>query len=458
MKEFVAKYPRLGSLFHHNMLMALIAIQYFGFFFDDNLFYLCTALIYAKYVLNSDSITRTATNRILLWFFIAIITAFVIVNLRRMVTFEFLDFSNRDWKIVITPIVCVMIVDSVYSLARFYQVKLHHFSIAILLAIVAGTFAYVAISPEVDHARLFDFSNRRSSGLVTRNVNMADDVYFFLICSILAFSIFCRIQLKYRVILFGVLAILAVYFLAMIMQGQSRGGWLGILAGSGFVMLYAAALKRYVPILIVTVLLVPLLLVRGETLLNRLSFESELRQQVWSQIRETGTIDLDSLQEKDGVSTYSRILSYKNGWDLFTLHPYVGHGWFVPEKMTHMVTYPDLMVKIRHLHNFFLDIAVRQGVFIMLVYLGLILIPVAFLIRTSFLHRRDSRFFYFCSIYLAFSIYLFVENLTNLTFIRSDPGVRIQYILMGIYGLILYESGKRLADHDENATTRRPGS
>jgi len=438
------------GLWGKNLVAFLISIQFFGFFFDDNFFYLATAVLYLKYYLLRNEITKTNINRYLLYAFFGTIAILLAANSMRIVDLSVADFNGRDWRIIVTPIVCLMAVDAVYSLARYYDVQLKDVALWFVLAIIGGTFAFVVWSPEVELSRMLQFGEVRRTGLVDRNPNMADDVYFFLICSMLAFGLFIASRISLRAVLFALCAVLGVYFALLILQGQSRGGWLGMVFGTFFFVVYAALLKRYVAMIVIVAVAIPILLFKGDMLTERLSFEGKLRADIWQQLQTTGSVDLDKLNDADGPSTLRRLKSYSNGWTLLKRAPLTGNGTFNPETMKEFVSYPMILVEIHHLHNFFLDIAVRQGIGVMAVYLMLILSPIYILIRLSYRYRSDFRIFYFLGVFLAFAIYLFIENLTNLTFIRRDPGVRIQYILMGIYGLILAETTRRneLAERD----------
>ena len=440
------------------LIRALLFVSFFGFFYDDNLFYFAFAAFYLIYFFRYRSPQLIdPNNKFILHLFLLFLVLLIFANIHRVFNGTILDFNGRDWRILVHPIVCLMILDAVYSVSRSIKYRCRDVALTIITAIIVGTISYILLfseKPLVDimfgqgdsSSGYFDDDGTyvlRQSGLMDRNVNLVDDVYFFLSCSLAAMLIFVPVRGMPRLLVAALVMAFVIFFLNLVIESQSRSGWVGIVSGAT-VALFLGCLHRrvLVPILIVTTLFL-VAAWKSDKIFTRVTSANAILETVWKQWNTGREAVVPDVTPKRGGAVYERILIYENAWELFKLKPWFGHGGYDPEKQKELVPNPKILVERVHTHNVLIDVTLRQGILVGLVYLIFMGLPILWLIRLGAQNRQNPELYYFCAILLVYAVYVFVQNLFNLSLIRSDPGVRIQYLYFALFGILLSELNSR---------------
>jgi len=437
-------------------IILALGFVYFTFLFDDNLFYLIIFGVYIYYMYVKKSIIGDTFNYFLVILFLLFSIIILGSNISRLIDMSIMEFSGRDWRILIHPLISVMILDAVYSLSRYYKIRIRDVAIVFMLAILTGLLLYAISLPSVELEEMFAAKTLRKSFLVVRNVNLADDVYFFLSCSLLAAAFYLRNRLSFKIAIFAVSAAVIALFLVLVIQGQSRGAWLGIICGIAFVLASSIYYRRFLVPLLALIAIITIATVNINVIAKRLSTEGALFSEILDQWRSQGTLDISKLDSSKKSSTFYRLEAYENAWVLFKLKPWFGHGGFDTEKLKPLVPHKETLVHVHHSHNILMDVTLRQGIGVGIVYLALIFLPIVLLLRLVNRRNKDTKLYYCGSIFLAYSIYVLIENMFDLSFIRSDPGVRILYMLMAWCGLLLAEDKQMSDDSNQPVIGQSP--
>lgn len=420
------------------MIAAVFGTAYFGFFFDDNIFYFVFAAFYGVYAMMRAQFAPDAASTLFYRIFLGFAVILFISNAGRIMDTSISEFSGRDWRITFHPLVVLMILDASYFVVKHFKLNVPALSPYLIAAIIAGTLSFVFLGQDRTLGQILTITSERTSGIIERNFNLADDVYFFLTCSLVSLLLYLKTSRPVFWLTVLVSAALSLYFMLMVVGGQSRAAWLGVLAGVGAATLYGVLHRRYlVPFLLVLITFM-VGIWQYDNIEARVLKEAGIYQELWAQWQASGTIDLEKLDQDKGLSTYLRLQGYENARVLLKDSPWVGHGGFNTEKLKEKVPYGDNLVFIAHTHNIFIDVAIRQGIGVGLVYVILMIFPI---VLSAWMCGKaangDPAHYYFATILLAYAIYVLVENMVDLSYIRSDPGVRIQYLYFGLSGLLL---------------------
>jgi len=92
-------------------IILALGFVYFTFLFDDNLFYLIIFGVYIYYMYVKKSIIGDTFNYFLVILFLLFSIIILGSNISRLIDMSIMEFSGRDWRILIHPLISVMILD-----------------------------------------------------------------------------------------------------------------------------------------------------------------------------------------------------------------------------------------------------------------------------------------------------------------------------------------------------------
>ena len=207
------------------MIAAVFGTAYFGFFFDDNIFYFVFAAFYGVYAMMRAQFAPDAASTLFYRIFLGFAVILFISNAGRIMDTSISEFSGRDWRITFHPLVVLMILDASYFVVKHFKLNVPALSPYLIAAIIAGTLSFVFLGQDRTLGQILTITSERTSGIIERNFNLADDVYFFLTCSLVSLLLYLKTSRPVFWLTVLVSAALSLYFMLMVVGGQSRAAW-----------------------------------------------------------------------------------------------------------------------------------------------------------------------------------------------------------------------------------------
>jgi len=297
---------------------------------------------------------------------------------------------------------------------------------------VAGVLIRFAFAPESLDLNLL-LGAQRASGLFGYNVNLADDIYALLIVIVLASAPAIGNgnggngeRMRNGALIFLLLCIY-VYSVMFFIQGQSRGGWVSFITSLVIIIVISTISKRSIPLSKIALFIgAAILILKIDLVLTRSTEENFL-------INKTYNIAQIMIPESDNniVENYNyvhmgnietRILLWKDALNIIYHNPVRGiTGWNI-EKIYKYSLYPEVTLRYGHYHNLFLDVSVRFGLIMFIIYIIMFAIIIAILVL-SFLSKyeiKDNNGNRIGIICVFFFVYLFTENLFDVNFPQKE--------------------------------------
>ena len=430
-------------------------------------------------------------------FLVIFLISVLAVILLAIVHLDLLENSANEYGKTLFKIgvfgVFLLIVDAVAFQFNYFKISPEKFAriviYAVFLSVILNFIWTIFAHPNVPLLELFLGGYRKSYLGLMLNSNHADDLFVLQITILL----FCNSVLlangkKDPQILF-LSALFILYFIYTIGILGSRGGLIGLLVGLAFVVLLLAAKMNWKASAIYLVVMIVVLAMLPQKhynrLINNLSVTSfikvlekkpqliveqkakELNKQINGQSKSIQVKPVKPTKDKSQVDTTkparvesakalvcdfekmvinngqtgsfdkssnTRILLWVDGFYAGLQKPIFGHGEYNKHKLIddYELKSPCKIKHFSHIHNFYLDLFVRGGGFLVVVFVGLSIFLMYLLLQVIFSKEQYNLVVVPIIVHL---IYLFIENIFDLTFFRTSELLNVLLCIATLCGV-----------------------
>jgi O-antigen ligase len=360
-------------------------------------------------------------GRLTIYFTIPFLLVLIALNFDRIVAGGFLELDARDQRLFLFPLLALLFLAAADAFGRYIGLGAARLTDAVAAGLALGL-AYLLFRAGGDLQLGVLLTPTRSSGLLSQyNHNLADDIYIAIaiLSALVTSGYLARPASPLNVVVAIAFALVFAYATAFLIQGQSRGAWLAIVvAGLAMAILrwrYGLSRRTAWPIVAIAVLVI---ILKADIILQRADAEGMLQGSivgaaVAQPVAVPSTEQID-LSQPDGNSVSIRFQLWADGLRLIASHPVRGFfGWDEPA-MLQYAEHPDLFEHFDHLHNLWMDMAVRFGIVFLagnLIAFAIILWLVFGAIRRAPPGAADST--YVASAVLFYFVFLVIENVVD---------------------------------------------
>lgn len=445
MPNSVSKNSVIDSFLQSRLFPYLVAFTIVSPLVSFQVFYILLGLIYLSVIASRISGAGPSLNDGLTKsFLVALILAVVVLIIHRNNLFA-PGIQRTLYLLFIIPVV-ITIIDAGSELAS--KSKFAFNSVARL-----GLFLIFLVVP----ARLlfFSFMNEdflwssvssldfRRNPITDYNPNHSDD--FFVFGLFLAFLFYSKLKTP-TAIDRGLLIAITFLYSFFFVQAGSLGGVLGILVAIVVVSAWHAYKSPSIRLIVVAAATVigtgaVFGIVAGTQVGTKLMTTTDLMLSIPNDL--TNKVPIARCQEGDtsapliiheryasNPAIAHRVMIYQSGLEIWKAAPFFGQGSFSTQEIhqQHPNIEPCVFENFAHVHNLYLDLAIRGGVLLIAFY-AISMIAFFWFLGQSNLGLSD----FTRHLFLLIAVYILVENLFDLTFIYSS----ILRAIILAYGLVL---------------------
>ncbi len=379
------------------------------------------------------------------------------------------------------------LLDFVYCVSRSHRLNVRLLQDYILAGVCIATFLVLAEkflfgSPLNGLNGLLEFFSSRRVGersFATLNQNHQDDFYIYVVVLLVWTSLLkSRMAAGNRYETFLVAALTAMFFL-MFLTGGSRAGLAGFAAGiiflASLVFLKQRRILSISALSFLMILPIPDLLpagpgsVPGSVLSPDRNANQSFLQPLHTISQQSTPLSPDASDAasdkpktpgrtpswvlcdlESGVATsYAlkdpsiilRLEIYRIAWGMWLERPILGHGGYDNRALAEGMSERDTCIThyLSHVHNQYLDLAVRGGILMFLMYLGMTLYMLISLVRT---YAESRKTWHHALPLIGYVVYILVENLFDANFARNDYLMAINLGFWMMIALTLFNPEK----------------
>lgn len=469
-----------------NRFIALLIAGLVLFFWSQNGTEIVFGLMVVLFLFFSKDRKLTSIERKHVYIFLAALCATVVLAIAHI------DLAANSTSQYFTTLFKIgvfcaftLTVDAVAFQFNHFKIDAEKFAkilIYFVFASIALNFSLAFIlNMDVPFSELFFGRNRFSYLGLSLNSNHADDLFVLQITILLLSNSILLINSKKHFGILAVSSLLTLYFLYNFGVLGSRGGMLGLVAGLLIIAVLLAIKKSwkacgvYIFILISGTFLTPQKgierLIRNfsisqsvqvlekeltvnTTVVHRSKMpeviipkvpETRIKEKTIAKLVETKMVEIPKCNRKEYLekhpknltldqSSSVRISLWADGLNLGSQKPVFGHGQFDRHRLVddYKLSKPCNFLSFSHVHNFYIDLFIRGGLFAIVVFVGLALALLWMLLRVLF---SDNKYSLLAAPIIVHLSYLFIENVFDLTFFRTSELLNVLLCVAALCGV-----------------------
>ncbi len=359
----------------------------------------------------------------------------------------------RTMELIFIFCALVMMLDAVRYLSNIQTISTLLIAKTVLflsLVFLIIRVAYLYVSGEfLNVSELFRLSGSRNK-LISINPNHADNVSIFILL-MLGWSLCILFVKRQSTIIWWVLGLGLIPLYGVIyVSTNSYGGFLALGAALFAVALFLALRQReYMPIAAVLFVFVFAALAAGIWAKQIESLNPLEQAKVFmspgaiTRLQESSCIDFDTYgnpkfsDEFEIMPTATfRLAIAINAIKIWKEKPVFGHGGYDADRFADEIKGTDdcILAHLSHTHNFYLDLMVRGGLFLLFMYA--VLIGVALSSMTIIMFKVGKYQMLLLLPVLGYTVYLVIENFFDLSFTGADALIAILLNIAVVWGVI----------------------
>lgn len=460
------------SLFVHILLPLILS----SVVFDENLTFALLVLSFfcnpAYYKMLADDQMRVFLKRVFL--LICAVIAVVVANGSLLAGTSLALIVEQHHRLFIFLLLGPVIADLTYvslQQSRIDAFKIYRTFHLGLLVLILIKLVYVLVSGGFPSNLGLEAVTGRGSGFFSRNYNFYDDYSILLVCASVWTT---RLAIQewrapHYTLLWLAPMITVVFFWNIIIFGESRGGWLGVIAMLVFTIAILFGFHRFKAVLLVVVLLVALTTMHWDRIVPEMTkswpaVEKLIfgKQANGGQVGTTGNTQNQPTSVfptddnattgvapspsncEDGTVTYEdiagsgkdlnitlRLAIYDFAFNAWLARPFLGYGAYDKRRLVKEIPAEDrcAVLFMDHPHNLYLHLGISGGLILLLPVVALACAPILLLGLAAW-RKLPGALLYLPA--AAFSVFFLVENLFGLNFTNLHLGVPISWLLMTV--------------------------